>query len=89
MNRFLAETLSVLNITIAFVIVACGMFLGYTNPYGGLLSLIIGTALGVLVAALACGLIAYLALIEEHLAKIAGNQHEGSASPQSRRDPTL
>jgi len=89
MNRFLAETLSVLNISIAFVIVACGVYLGYSNPYGGVLSLIIGTALGVLVAALACGLIAYLALIEDHLARIAGETRNDGFANSTRREPSL
>lgn len=71
MNRFLADTLSLLNGIIAVVIVLAGAFLGYRVQFGGFFTILLGTALGMVVAALTCGVISYLALIENHLAKIA------------------
>lgn len=91
MNRVLAETLTALNGVIAIVIVLAGAFFGYRVSGGALSTVLIGAVLGLLIAALTCGLIAYLALIERHLAKIAGKStpaFDGETSPR-RRDPTL
>ena len=77
MNRMLAEILSVLNGTIAIVIVLAGAYMGYQASFGGFFTILFGAAIGVIVAALVCGVISYLALIEGHLAKIA---NQGSAS---------
>lgn len=91
MNRFLAETLSVLNGVIAILIVFGGAYLGYKSPYSSLFTVLIGAALGVIVAALACGIISYLALIEGHLAKISGGRGspDVSENPRARREPSL
>lgn len=91
MNRFLADTLSVLNGVIAVVIVLTGAYLGYQSTFGGFFTVILGGALGVIVAALTCGVISYLALIEEHLAKIAGSANNNGQQWHSgtRREPTL
>jgi len=88
MNRLLAETLSVLNGTIAMVIILAGAYMGYQAPFGGFFIILFGAALGVIVAALVCGVISYLALIEGHLAKIA-NQKQESPSSDQRREPSL
>lgn len=89
MNRALAETLTLLNGLIAVVIVAGGLFLGYRVAGGFGFAFIVGGVAGLIVAALACGTLAYLALIERHLARIAGSPRENRHESQTRRDPTL
>lgn len=76
MHRFLAETLSVLNATIGLLIIAAGAYFGYQSPFGGNTSIIIGIVVGVIIAAVTCGAISYLALIEGHLAKLAATNPE-------------
>lgn len=91
MNRVLAETLTLLNGVIAIVIFIIGLAGGYRLSGGTMMGTLSGGFVGFLVAALACGTLAYLALIERHLAKIAGKSApalDGEASPH-RRDPTL
>ncbi|MDF1599727.1 hypothetical protein PZ895_08045 [Mesorhizobium sp. YIM 152430] len=94
MNRLLAETLTALNGLIAIAIIAAGVVIGYRLFNGSPFGVFFGGAVGVLVAALACGMIAYVALIERHLSKLAGAQRPASAPapqtlPTGRRDPTL
>lgn len=90
MNRFLAETLSALNGVIAILIIVGGLYLGFTAPFGGLFSVIVGGVFGVIAAALACGVISYLALIEGHLAKMAGDRGDDFGDRLStRKDPSL
>lgn len=71
MNRILAETLSALNGVIAVAIVLAGMFIGALASSANLLVVALGGVMGLLVAALTCGIVAYIALIERHLARIA------------------
>ncbi len=77
MNRFLASTLSTLNAVFALLIILVAAASGATGGgyyYGGPLSLtgaIMGGLAGVLVAALICGTIAFLTLIERHLSVLA------------------
>lgn len=92
MNRALAETLSFLNGLIAVVIVLIGLAAGYRISGGSMLGALSGGFVGFLFAALACGAIAYLALIEHHLSVIAGDGGAGggeSFHPARRRDPQL
>jgi hypothetical protein len=76
MNNFLAKTLSSINALIAIVILAFTLS-GATaaSALGGssmfLVGAIFGGIAGIVVAALVCGTIAFLALIERHLSEIA------------------
>lgn len=94
MNRLLADTLSFLNGLIAVVIIVAGGGIGYFSvTFAGQrpLGLLIGALIGLVVAAFVCGAIAYLALIEAHLRKIAaGSAYHAENPDQSlRREPTL
>lgn len=88
MNRILAETLSALNGIIALMIVMVGGYFGYLLAFGGIFSIMLGAALGMIVAALVCGVISYLALIESHLARIANQGLESNADFR-RKEPSL
>jgi len=88
MNRALAETLSFLNGLIAVVMVLFGLAAGYRISGGTILGTLSGGFVGFLSAALACGTIAYLALIERHLATIAGANPDNLARG-IRREPKL
>lgn len=90
MNRVLAETLTLLNGVIAIVIFIIGLAGGYRLSGGTMMGTLSGGFVGFLFSALACGAIAYLALIERHLAKIAGSRGGPvGGSEHIRRDPTL
>lgn len=78
MNRFLARTLSTLNAVFALLIIVIATASGATGGsyyyYGSGISLtgaIFGDLGGVLLAALICGTIAFLTLIERHLSVLA------------------
>ncbi|WP_027488577.1 hypothetical protein [Allorhizobium undicola] len=79
MNRFLARTLSTLNILFALVIIVVGAMTGGAGGsayyyYDGNFSIpgaIFGAIGGAVVAALICGTIAFLTLIERHLSILA------------------
>lgn len=77
MNRFLARTLSTLNAVFALLIIVIATASGATGGgyyYTGAISIpgaILGGLGGVLVAALVCGAIAFLTLIERHLSVLA------------------
>lgn len=73
MNRILARSLGALNGIIAILIVIVGMLAGLHGAMGSPIGLVLGGLAGFLIAALTCGIIAYLALIEKHLAALAGN----------------
>ncbi|MFZ2099386.1 MAG: hypothetical protein WAU86_02340 [Oricola sp.] len=79
-SRFLAELLEILNPALAAVIVAAGGYLGYREAAYVGENLTFGAGLGVVgglvAAALVCGLIANLSLIEQHLALIADDIEE-------------
>ncbi len=89
MNRFLAEALSLLNGIIAVIIVLAGIFLGFRASNGSMFVSFLGAMLGIVVAALACGVISYLALIEGHLATIAGQSARGYEAQRPRKEPSL
>jgi hypothetical protein len=90
MNRFLADTLSVLNVLTAILIIVGAAFWGYV---AGGVWVFIGPIGGMVIASLACGAIAYLALIEGHLAAMAEGPRTQSEQPrrgpQERAEPTL
>jgi hypothetical protein len=78
MNRFLAKTLSTLNAVFALLIIVIATASGATGGgyyyYSGAISLpgaIFGGLGGILIAALICGTIAFLTLIERHLSVLA------------------
>lgn len=90
MNRMLAETLTLLNGVIAVVIFIIGLAGGYRLSGGTMMGTLSGGFVGFTFAALTCGAIAYLALIERHLAKIAADS-DGAPGSEAlrRREPTL
>ena len=88
MNRILAETLTLLNGLIAVVIILIGLFVGYRLWGGTMIATLLGGVAGFILASLSCGALAYLALIERHLSKIAGSRRADIAD-QTRRDPIL
>ncbi|TCU10490.1 hypothetical protein [Rhizobium sullae] len=77
MNNFLAKTLASINALIAVVILAFCTLSGATtaSAQGGsgmlVIGAIVGAIAGIAVAALVCGTIAFLTLIERHLSVIA------------------
>lgn len=73
MNKLLAQSLNALNGFIAILIVLIGAVAGLYGAAGSTIGLILGAIAGFLVAALTCGIIAYLVLIERHLARIAAS----------------
>lgn len=79
-SRFLAEFLEAINPALAAVIIAAGGYLGYREAASIGENLTFGAGLGVVcglvAAALVCGLIANLSLIEQHLALIADDIEE-------------
>jgi uncharacterized transporter YbjL len=96
MNRILADMMSFFNIIIAIGIIFIGAQFGITFiTFGGkFVGLAIGIILGLLGAALICGTIASITLIERHLNKIAnsgGNSVKPSAPPNvsNRIEPRL
>lgn len=83
MNRILADTLNLLNGLAAFLIVigTAGLM---AKSWGGadpsIIPYILGAVLGAVIASVFCGLVAYISLIEGHLAAISKSTGEGSAS---------
>ncbi|WP_018687955.1 hypothetical protein [Ahrensia kielensis] len=79
-SRVLAEVLESLNLAIGIIIVLMGGYFGYRTAYWAGENLTFGAGLGVVAglvaAALVCGLIANLSLIEQHLALIADDIEE-------------
>lgn len=91
MNRALAETLSFLNGLIAIFIVIGGAAWGFFGWNMSAVGLVVGAASGFIVAALTCGVISYLALIEGHLAKLAGDRGADELGDRlsARKEPSL
>ena len=92
MNRFLADTLNFLNLILAFVIVAGFTLAAYRASSGSIPLTGLAALFGIVIAALVCGTIAYLALIERHLAILANGRSEMFSEPHrsyTRRDPVL
>ncbi|QKV17895.1 hypothetical protein [Oricola thermophila] len=89
-SRFLAELLETLNPAIAAVLVGAGSYLGYRMAWLGGENLTFGAGMGlvggVVAAALVCGLIANLSLIEQHLALIADDIEEMRARDAGELD---
>jgi len=79
-SRFLAEFLEAINPAIGLAIIALGAWLGYRSAFMAGENLTFGAGLGFVAglvgAALVCGLIANLSLIEQHLALIADDIDE-------------
>ncbi|MEM1378624.1 MAG: hypothetical protein AAGG69_14675 [Pseudomonadota bacterium] len=79
-SKILAEALETLNPAIGLVIVTLGGYFGYRTAFWAGENLTFGTGLGavggLILAALICGLIANLSLIEQHLALIADDIEE-------------
>lgn len=91
-SRYLAEVLELLNPTIGVVIIAIGGYFGYRTAYWSGENLTFGTGLGFLsgliLAAVVCGLIANLSLMEQHLALIADDIEELRAREAGELDET-
>jgi preprotein translocase subunit SecF len=89
MNRLLADSLTTLNSLLALVITIAGAAYGMYSA--GIIGLLFGVAGGLIVAALACGFIAYVSLIEHHLRQISkavrGQSEKQDATPE-RIEPT-
>lgn len=93
LSRFLFDTLTFLNGFIAVAIIALSTVAGWSYPIfraAPPLGLLLGALVGVVFAALICGTIAFLALIERHLRTIA-DRNSGSTAPASigRQEPRL
>ncbi|MBW6422658.1 hypothetical protein KX729_14460 [Rhizobium sp. XQZ8] len=77
MNNFLAKTLASINAVVAIIIIALATFSGteMVSAQGGssLAGAILGGVVGLIVAALVCGTIALLVMIERHLGVIAAS----------------
>jgi hypothetical protein len=88
-SRFLAELLEALNLVLAAVIVSGG-YLGYREAALDRREPDVwrgdGRGRGLIVAALVCGLIANLSLIEQHLALIADDIEEMRARDAANED---
>ncbi len=69
MNRLLANALTALNSVLALMITLMGAAYGMYNA--GIPGILFGGAVGLVAAALACGFIAYVSLIEHHLRQIS------------------
>jgi hypothetical protein len=89
-SRFLAEFLELINPGIALLIVTAGGFVGYHRADYLAENLTFGAGLGIvgglITAALVCGLIANLSLIEQHLALIADDIEEMRAREAGELD---
>lgn len=77
MNNFLAKTLSSINALVAIIILVVTTLTGATaaSAQGGsglfVIGAIFGAVAGLVIAALVCGTIALLVMIERHLSVIA------------------
>ncbi len=89
-SRFLAEFLEAINPFLALLIAGVGAWGGYRWAYQANENLTFGAGLGLVfglvVAALVCGLIANLSLIEQHLALIADDIEEMRARDAGELD---
>lgn len=89
-SRFLAELLEAINLAIALVIIGFCSYAGYRYAFAANENLTFGAGLGfiggLIVAALVCGLIANLSLIEQHLALIADDIEEMRAREAGELD---
>lgn len=88
MNRFLADTLNVLNAFAAIVIIFGSVLAGLNSAgVGG--AILLGL-LGVVISGMFCGTISLLVLIEKHLRKIAKNEESIVKTPvHDRKEPSL
>jgi hypothetical protein len=71
MNRLLASALSALNVLFAGVIIASSIMVGKAAGQGSTLYEALGLIAGIGVAAVFCGVIAFLTLVERHLRILA------------------
>lgn len=69
MNRWLVSMLATINALLAAIIVVLGAILGFTTL--GPVGLVVGLIGGFVVAAIVCGMLAALCLIERHLRVMA------------------
>ena len=88
MNRFLADTLNVLNAFAAIAIIFGSVLAGLSSA--GLSGAVLAGILGVVIAGMFCGIISLLVLIEKHLRKIAQNEESIVKTPvHDRKEPSL
>lgn len=101
MNRILFDTLTFLNGFLALIAVGLGAFVGWNMPMFAAMKpigLLLGAGAGLTFAALVCGTLAYFALMERHMRRIAdsvagagaGRSGEFRAAPVTgRQEPRL
>jgi hypothetical protein len=94
LNRFLFDTLTFLNGFIAVIIILGAAVTGWSSPMfrgAPVMGGIAGALVGITMAALVCGAIAFLALIERHLHTIAEKSQpdHGAAAPATRQEPRM
>jgi len=95
MNRFIFDTLTFLNGLIAVASVVICAYAASASPLlsqsAKAISAILGGIVGLIVAALLCGTIAFMALLEQHLRTIAENSGKATsvAPVVGRKEPLL
>lgn len=100
MNRILFDTLTFLNGFLAVIAIGLGALLGWNMPMFAMvkpLGLLLGAGIGLTFAALICGTLAYFALMERHMRRIADSVSNTGAIRQgasiapisSRQEPRL
>lgn len=98
MNRILFDTLTFLNGFLAVIAIAVGALMGWNMPAFATMKpvgLLLGSGAGLVFAALVCGTLAYFALMERHMRRIAdsvgqGDRSRGVATSQGgRQEPKL
>lgn len=95
MNRFIFDTLTFLNGLIAVASVVICAYAGSASPLlsqsAKVTGAVFGGIIGLIVAALLCGTIAFMALLEQHLRTIAENSGKApsTAPVAGRKEPLL
>jgi len=92
MNRILFDTLTFLNGFLAVIAIGLGALMGWNMPMFAVmkpLGLILGAGVGLTLAALICGTLAYFALMERHMRRIADSvANTGGVHPSDRTSPS-
>jgi len=86
MNRILADVLATMNAVFAVLIVVFAVRFGFDYMEDSFLGAALGAIVGIAIASLACGTIAFLALIERHLSFLADGK-EQRRPHRPRREP--
>ena len=100
MNRFFIDALSLINSFLAVVIIGICALAGLSAPMlrsSQPMGLVLGILIGIAIAALVCGTLAFFALMERHLRTIAEGAQRSAGQPigrdagsnSQRREPLL